>query len=225
MAKRTKDSKPHVDAEPMRDQTRADLNEALDEQLGFLRTSAREFDAGNAAEGKRLAGAIRTLVHDGRPPVTSLLTQLDLRSTLRFYDRQARNPIPPNAIMALSVGLGFTGPGLRHQANLEPITDTSNFETWWHGVLIVTNRRPFRRKELVMLVANSDGGAHVDRRITEAYAQLSRDFNSMWAVHKADGTMGIVENGPHLVAIRQIAFELEQTIDAYLRSSGATQSV
>jgi hypothetical protein len=36
---------------------------------------------------------------------------------------------------------------------------------------------------------------------------------------------GVVENGPHLIAIRQNAFEVEQTIDAHLQSSRATQGV
>jgi hypothetical protein len=58
-----------------RDQTREDLVAHLREQYGFLAVSCELFDQGNEAEAKRIAVAIRTLVHD-TPASHSLLEQL-----------------------------------------------------------------------------------------------------------------------------------------------------
>jgi hypothetical protein len=73
-------------------QTSDDLVQKLREQLGFLRTSAARFDAGEVSEATRLAMPIRVLVYDTRAS-HSLLGQLGVKANLRFFD--TAYDIPP----------------------------------------------------------------------------------------------------------------------------------
>lgn len=61
-----------------------ELQEHFAEQIYFLKASADAFDKGFEGESKRLAVALRVLLHD-TPKSKSLLGQLELKDHL-FYD-------------------------------------------------------------------------------------------------------------------------------------------
>jgi hypothetical protein len=65
--------------------TRDELLERLDEQRRFLAVSSRAFDAGDQAEGKRLASTMAVLLHDLERRA-SLLVQLGLRDQVEWLD-------------------------------------------------------------------------------------------------------------------------------------------
>ena len=73
----------------------------------------------------------------------------------------------------------------------------------------------FSRRDLVLAHANNDGGARVDAKLDEPYANLSR-FNSMGWILELDGIQRMLENSVVAPSIRQIAYEvlvsLKQTI-------------
>lgn len=78
--------------------------------------------------------------------------------------------------------------------------------------------------DIVKHVADTDGGAHVDTDIDEAYASLkSGDFLGFRAVFGPDGfgiglgegSAGAVVPGAHLAAIRAIANETLLTLKHY----------
>lgn len=64
--------------------TKAELEDHLKEQIGFLERSARDFDKGIVSEAKRLASVIRLLVRDTNQ-VCSLLKQLGMKD-IPFLD-------------------------------------------------------------------------------------------------------------------------------------------
>jgi hypothetical protein len=59
------------------------FKEQLRRQLSFLRASASTFDAGNQGEAVRIAGVIRTLLHETRS-MTSLMTHLGAKDSVRL---------------------------------------------------------------------------------------------------------------------------------------------
>jgi hypothetical protein len=66
-------------------QSRAELLQHLSEQVGFLRSSAMMFDAGDLAESKRLAHTLRLLFH--RTGMShALLDQLGILDTMKLLD-------------------------------------------------------------------------------------------------------------------------------------------
>ncbi|MDR6585166.1 hypothetical protein [Herbaspirillum frisingense] len=66
-------------------QTQADYEERLQEQIGFLKSSAAAYDSGNKGEARRIAAAVRTLVHDTSKS-HALLFLLNRISSMQFFD-------------------------------------------------------------------------------------------------------------------------------------------
>ena len=57
-------------------QTQDDLRKHLEDQIHFLQSSSSAYDQGTLAEAKRLAVAIRVLVHDGKGTRSPCLASL-----------------------------------------------------------------------------------------------------------------------------------------------------
>lgn len=208
---------------------REELIGLLSEQIKFLEASAEGFDRGNEAEAKRLAVVIRTLVHDSRN-TRSLLRQLDVKNRLRWIDtgQQIRdsNLAPTNGLAIVRVVFrdDETEAFYEPYFNQPPIPDRQNrpttFDNWWTRPVskdAFGNR--FSRKDFVLIVANKEGGAHVDPETTSSYRDLT-NLNSM-GTFAGDGHVTIVgspqggkpaQGNVALVSIRQIAWEVHQTL-------------
>ncbi len=173
-------------------QSTAELEQHLREQVGFLIASAAAFDRGFHAEAKRLATTIRVLVHDTRAS-HSLLTQLS-RKTAPFWDsamelQQGAASSQFSLVgqyLSQSVGAGF----FAFLDDLPSAGHFADFTVWWETpVLRDQAHNPISRKQLVLWVANQDGGAHVDPGLDSVYSDLSRNNSLGWVQHwERDGT-------------------------------------
>lgn len=207
---------PHKFPEPMVTrviQSRGELEGHLEEQLRFLEASATSFDSGFEGEAKRLALAIRVLVHETKVS-HSLLGQLGLLNA-RFCDSALENH-PKNAgtYMGL-VFMEFGGSRVRYVAMLDDVPPGEiawvDFNAWWERtVFIDKDHRALTRRDLVLAVANQDGGGHVDPALDEVYANLSRHNSMAWFAH--EGVTQRPMEGPELAAVRQIAHEVLKTL-------------
>jgi len=207
----------------MTKQTREELLQHLKEQRGFLRRSAQSFDEGILEEAKRLALAIRLLVHDSSRS-RSLLRQLRVKDELRYYDTRARPPIPGAIVIHAGLAGIKTTFGPDGTTRFYPVLgDLSperqgpriKFPQWWNGEVIRDGQGiPFERRDLVLGVANLDGGAHVDPELKKAYAALTRARSHGWRLFSESGED--VTNDLVLANVRQIAWELETTMDEQL---------
>jgi hypothetical protein len=202
--------------EPDSSRYRVSKEEALGhlrEQLGFIRLSSRAYDEGVEAEAKRLATAIRVVVHDGRTSV-SLLTQLELKRSLRYVD--TAEPINPRSLLPTAGLVTMRGEGGRVAwvAPLERLSGARQnppkpFEHWWSKpVSKAVDGRSYTRADYVLTVANKEGGAHVDPTLDAAWVALTRSDNFGWEPSSGEEPMGNVG----LASVRQIAYEVETTI-------------
>lgn len=139
-------------------------------QLGFIERSVRQFNEGTEDEAFRIATALRVLFHD-TPNSTSLLTHMN--ST----DIPVITSIPTNGYVSVS---HFP---FHHMVQLEkrkipvfgrfPIYRKEIKATeWWNQGVIWINRKWVTRKQVVLWLANKDGGAHVDKELPEDYVAL-----------------------------------------------------
>jgi hypothetical protein len=199
-----------------------ELVEELREQAGFLRRSSESFDEGYEGEARRLAAVLRLLLHDhGRS--RSLLGQLGLKEKMLFSDTAV--PIDPNNL-APTPGLAmmeFTASQETAEARYVPHLDQGpprettplEFKPWWERPVTKDgDGELFSRREFVMTVANKDGGTHVDPSLSPAYAALTRQNSMGWVLSSSDPAL---DKGPLLgnlafVSVRQIAFEVDQTL-------------
>ncbi|MEC6440992.1 hypothetical protein [Acinetobacter baumannii] len=199
-------------------QSREELKKHLREQLVFLKSSNKSFDEGIHAEAKRLATTIRVLVHDTIKS-ESLLKQLGIKNSIKFINT-AKEVIPGN--LAPYVGLvyySFNSNGANYKAPLHDgllrtnIIPELDFINWWQQVVINDKQvGKFTRQDLVLSVANKDGGAHVGPSIDSSYAVLTRT-NSLGFI-SSDGVRARPVNDIELHSIRQISFELFETLNS-----------
>ena len=194
-----------------------DFHKHLDEQIDFLRSSMASYDEGKEHEAKRLALSIRMLVHSTRNS-TGLLTHLGARDVLPWIDRGPPVPRPEDIVLSFGVCV------LRHRfdtnesryerAFLTCFPDRRHppvsFEDWWRRpVLHDQSKRGFSRSDLVLAMADQDGGAHIDSEIADWYRELTRE-NSVG--FSQDGDRPIANSLVH-ESIRHIAEELVLTVE------------
>jgi hypothetical protein len=97
------------------------------------------------------------------------------------------------------------------------------FETWWTAPLVETSElKYFSRHDLVTIMANQDGGAHVDPEIDSEYEALTVDFLGTQIEignDLVDKTMGgdipPMAGNVAAASIRQIAYEVLKTLQPH----------
>lgn len=184
-------------------QSKLELEQHLDDHLSFLRSSADAYDSGQDGEAKRLAVSIRVLLHDTGSSA-SLLGQLD-----RLKGKFLSTAIPHDESNLLTHGGLIMMGGGKYLAMLDdvPIKRWLSFQEWWNEIVFVDDRKErLTRKQLVLAVVNQDGGAHVDPKLNETYACLSRHNSLGWVT--TDGKSSNPIPKPERAAVRQIAHEV-----------------
>jgi hypothetical protein len=201
-------------------QTLADLKRHLSEQLRFLRRSADAFDKGDTAEAKRIANHIRTLVHKTHYS-KSLLGLLGERNRL-FYDTsipdESGNLAPHLGLIVVSFGGSGNVCGYAPRLDDEVpnvLPRQVPLDIWWTTPILRSQAgHVFTRRDLVLSVANQDGGAHVDPSLSEQYGALSRTEGLGWKFQQVTGTPPDAR-GAELAAVRQIGHEVLKTFDPF----------
>lgn len=148
----------------------------LEEQARFLKWSLGAFYAGELEEAVRVATVIRTLVHNTAKS-RSLLRHL--REGYRELEILDMEHPKGEVILHIAVGMRI-GPG----AALAPSVDlgamsyrTGTLGDWWKAPVIefatrLGGRRKYSREMLTLILANKEGGAHVDANEDPGYVAL-----------------------------------------------------
>jgi len=196
-------------------QSKSDLERNLSEHLRFLLSSAQAYDNGFEGEAKRLAVSLRVLLHD-TPMSKSLLGQLG-RKNLLFLDTcspfNPKNLLSFHGLVMIRVGTSEAH-FIPHLDDFPPSVKPRmiGFEEWWNAIIIVdNNRNEMSRKDLILTMADQDGGAHVDPNLNQVYANLSRENSLGFNFFNQNGEKPI--KGAELASVRQITHEFLNTID------------
>ena len=84
------------------------------------------------------------------------------------------------------------------------------FHNWWYSIVIGIWDGEFSRKDTVMVLANVEGGAHVDPKMSGNQATLKRQGLG-WVMTNGSGDEVDLKN-PAFATVRQIAYEFEETV-------------
>jgi hypothetical protein len=196
-----------------------DLNQQLIDQLVLLRADCASYDNGLEASGKRIAVSLRILLHH-QGQSKALLEQLNLRQGV-FYS--SAEPIPDHKGLEITGALHLVGYNFNWEtsrARVFPLVNANDlpwyrifFFSWWEDrVLIDTQGRGLSRKTLVLNVADTDGGAHVDPSLDAVYRGISRERTLEFARMVVPGGVAEIEGRIELACMRQIAHELLKTL-------------
>lgn len=198
-------------------QTYEDLQKQLKEQLKFLELSADAYDKGLESEAKRMATTIRVLLHDTSKS-RSLLGQLNLLDGKFFSTCTKMLSVSKNqqyvggyaGLVGILIGPGPGGYVPNFDDSAE-ITGYIDFKDYWDEIIFIDKEEKSQsRKDIILSVADQDGGAHVDPGLNERYSKLSRSGSLGWLT--GDGEKWTPAKGAELAAVRQIAHELFRTL-------------
>ena len=158
-------------------QAEKEIKDKLHEQLNFLEVSAERFDDGDTSEHVRLSSAIRIIMHNAGSN-HALLHQLKMEEEVDFFDSSlGRGTVigPTEALVMKSI----TSEGASYIAPLDDFPPsytwkTASYSDYWTRVIFEDgDSNKFSRMELVIAVANTDGGAHVDPDLKKDYVALT----------------------------------------------------
>ncbi len=201
-------------------QTTEDLQKQLDLQLDLLGVLSDLYDQGQTVVAKSMASSIRVIFHN-TDKSHSLLSQLDLERT-DFFDSCLIDGIPKDYEQVKSLGsyVGLFGIGVgKEETTFVPYLDDipgsdprhAPYDEYWNRIVFHDkNNETFTRKEIVLAVANKDGGSHVDPELDQKYVDLARN-NSLGWEGSANGQEHAPPKGAELAAMRQIAHEILRT--------------
>jgi len=167
-----------------------------------------------------MATSLRVLLHDTQKS-TSLLQQLSLKSN-KFYDGCSDSGEEIQTENNIRVGsfCGLVGIGVGLKESFVPYLDEVPgnifkevlFDEYWNKIIFIDQgKNSLSRKDVILAIANQDGGAHVDPQIDDKYKKLARE-NALGWMASADGKEWTNMKGVELAAIRQIAHEILKTL-------------
>ena len=195
------------------------LPERLDEHMKLMTVLCESYDGGNDIIALPIATAIRVLVHDTTNS-TSLLKHLGKKGGqyLNTNCRDLREPVHLGLVRRINVGVNDGAGG---EAKYWPLCDERyfpiqrahfafvSFEDWWGERVFENPRSYLTRRDLVLAIANKDGGAHFDTEVDQRYD----DFRKKWSggsslIGRKSGVKRGYDNIPIYPAVRQIGYEL-----------------
>ncbi len=191
------------------EQSEEELKKKLEEQIQLLINSCKTYDDGSKVEAINMAIRIRVLVHDTSRS-TSLLKLLDKKNIL-FYDTAYEyDPanIPTTGLAAQQI---VGGKGVEWIPNLDIFNygrGKISFQEWWSQLVIVDfKNNEFSREQLITIMANKDGGAHIDHELPSEYQDIASGTSLGWT----DMNGNPIED-MHLASVRQISYEVLKTL-------------
>ncbi|HEY0240701.1 MAG TPA: hypothetical protein VGC37_18890 [Friedmanniella sp.] len=194
------------------------------EQLGFLDASCERYDKGHPEEGKRLATTVRVLVYD-RGRSHSLLARLGVKEAIPWPDaineaqfahvreQQAAGKVFAGSLLTvvkMPAGFHLDPSGVHYVpvSSVQPIGERLvPFDYWWNQPRLAdTDGTQLSRQNIVLWLANKDGGAHVDN-LPAAYERIATGSSMGVTLSAAKGTSPRDDN-PIPASMRQIAEEV-----------------
>lgn len=192
--------------------TECELEQHLKEQIGFLQSSAKLYDLGQITEAKRIALTLRILLYDGgKPSLFSLLNlkkKQNLVSTAKPYSET--NLLTQQCL----VGMTFSSEG----ASFFPLFGSIGAKliscNQWLQEIIIDDpqKNKYNRLDLILLLANQDGGAHVDKIIKDERMGLKDSNVSGWHIIGSNDEEFSFGNDVVYCSMRQMAFEILQSL-------------
>lgn len=189
-----------------------ELKLQLSRQLQFLTNSLRLYDEGHKEESLRIAVAIRVLLHDTNMS-TSVLQHAGVKASTHLLS--TAGGIDPAATKGADYVMHF--PTTFGAAGVHPTSPTELAierkkmvlaPQWWEEPVLFHKQKTFTRRQIVLVAANKDGGAHTED-VAHADVDILREGFWQEIFKKTDGTQEVrpVANN-HFPLLRHFAEEL-----------------
>lgn len=186
----------------------------------LLLALCKGFDQGYEVLALPLATALRVLLYD-TPTSTSLLQAVGIKEECSFLStKEPTSGVPVQLALVRQINVSVQD-GRGGEAKYWALCDERYFPSpsttamrlpfkeWWEEIVFRNADHRLSRKDLILAVANKDGGAHFDQEVETRYDA----FRQTWS--GGSSLIGIrsrehrgYDNIPSFPAIRQIAYEV-----------------
>lgn len=187
-----------------------------------------DFKAGDETEAYQIANILRSLLHDTGKS-TSVLSYIDWKEKMFYYSSAAPysfiNLMPYNGLVYQKITVGKGVEYVSGMDDKERQIICLSFDDWWNQIVIDDKNEKFTRKDLVLYIANKEGGCHVDAEVDENYDELF-NYNSIgWEYIESHMESGVNPlNNIVFMSIYATAQELYKTIEFYKNFVGKAYS-
>ena len=193
-----------------------DFKKHLQKQLKLLQKASYEYeyDYGDPDEAINIAIRLRVLLHDKGQSI-SLLTHLKQKDTLYFIStlesiEERRYNFLKEHRMLISQ---FDPPIMLVAGERKPpfgswgIKKYLPFNTWWNEKILKINDKEYSRADIVLITAEEEGGAHIDKKVNEKTKLLEKGTGRVkYGTGNGDIKKELVDT--HYLFLRQIAYEV-----------------
>lgn len=187
-----------------------EITENLYEQVYLLNKACENYDNGDKLEIINIGIRLRVMLHETQNS-TSLFTHLGINDIMMYNVATTNNP--NNLFPETNLVSVVFNEHMRYKHKTEFSNPRKlNFKEWWDSKIILSEgEKKFTRKNLILNLVHSDGGAHVDSRIDSDYKSFKDN--------EATNLIGFVGNNNVLedkdliyTSIRAIAHEVLLTL-------------
>ncbi len=213
--------------------TEEELKEDMRRVIILLRDSCSYFDSGKLYEAPRIATCVDMLVHDGSKNRRSILSHLGIHSKLEWVSSTLGisdgNLLADHPLAAMSIN--EMGPRFVHLSAALDVNGAMvgsgfprlTFPRWWEQAVLKNPKGiSLSRKNLICSLRDQDGGAHLDKELTdESYVEFVKKNGTGWYFSNKENRLTPVGSIPAAVTARQIAWEVLYSIDQYTNEFSA----
>jgi hypothetical protein len=201
-------------------QTQKDFMKHLQTKIKRMKEDCKIFDSGDEDIFLELAVKLRVLLHNTNNQ-TSVLKHLG-KENIDFYNSVYNEYYKDSKEQIRHIGHynGLANTQYGKKLKWVPLCYTFNnfvpkkipFDKWWTEQTVMSDltKVEYKRKDIVLLVSDKDGGAHIDKKLPDDYAKITRENALGWEFER-DGKK-ILQGNPFPACIRQIAGEVLETI-------------
>lgn len=183
------------------------LVDHLQRQLTYIRRSCELYDVGHLDEAIRIAVCIRVLIHDTKNS-ESVLHQMNVKERVKLVSSFSFNLLPKNfqpvSFFPLFASSGKGGTSVPFPLPMPLILKTVS--EWWEEQVWM-QESTLTRKDIVLVAANKEGGAHVEAIAPQKVQELRKGLPQIKSVKINGVEVGSPDNY-HFILIRQFAHEL-----------------
>jgi len=202
------------------------LDERYDEFIKLMKALCEAYDKSDCdVIALSISVAIRVLVHD-TDRSKSLLTHIKKkdRNYLSTNFQNKEEAVSLGLVRQINVGVKD---GIGGEAKYWPLCDEryfpmrgqstfTNFDNWWsEEEVFKSSKASLTRRDIVLSVANKDGGAHLDAKVPEKYDHFRKTWSGGSTLTGINsGIARGYDNIPTYPAVRQIAYELLSSLQS-----------
>jgi hypothetical protein len=170
-----------------------------------------------------MAVKLRVLFHD-TPHSVSLLKQLGVKDSFKYVN--TADPIHPDnlypswGLIIAHLQTKQNGSNIaEYEAPLDNIPPYKlgrylGFDDWWSNTIMKDIKgNEFSRQDLVMLLANKEGGADVDPMPDKKYNEITEEHTLLGVAQFPEDSARSLDGRPLEESVRQIVYEALKTFD------------